>query len=255
VKKHEMHVLVMIFAIASFAWLPQLFGQWSDFTSSTNSSKLIAAMNSKPAAQVGSSIPSSMCTSGKDFYVRTATPPTLYGCGSGGWFLVGPPSFVGRPFIAADTYTQSSQANTNFGTQASLLVLTGTTTWVRFDLSQFSSITGDRVASAALLMYARLAGAGGSANVCDAGVAWSELVLTYNNAPTPDCSAGYSVTFGTTGGTFLSADITALAQRWLTTPSTNYGVAIPPSGSVNQTLDSKESTTSSHPFELTLVLR
>lgn len=53
--------------------------QWSDFSTKTGSANLYNAMNSKPAIQSGTAVPSGNCTTGKDVYLRTSTS-VLYGC-------------------------------------------------------------------------------------------------------------------------------------------------------------------------------
>src|SRR5208337_4205536 len=47
--------------------------------------------------------------------------------------------------------------------------------------------------------------------------------------------------------------VTSTVQGWLTTPSTNNGIALVAVGSFNATFDSKETTTTSHPPELDIV--
>lgn len=69
--------MLLIFAMAF-----PVFGQWTNFqTAAPLSPNLYNAMNSKPAIQEASGVPSSNCTAGKDFYIDSGDDrKLLYWC-------------------------------------------------------------------------------------------------------------------------------------------------------------------------------
>src|SRR5690242_21515577 len=112
------------------------------------------------------------------------------------------------PQVAADAYTSASSPAQNFGGLTNLLVGQGNTSWVRFDLSSYVSITGADVSHAYIAGYARTVTTGGTINICDANGAWSESTITQNTAPaTPICTAGYTFS-------------PSVANQWLVTEVT-----------------------------------
>src|SRR6266567_3375216 len=99
------------------------------------------------------------------------------------------------PQVSGDTYTSTSQPNLNFGGQANLLVGSGNTSYVRFDLSSYASLTGADVAHAYIAGFARTVNTPGTINICNSGNVWVESALTLNTPPpTPACGAGYIFT-------------------------------------------------------------
>src|SRR6185436_15667496 len=64
--------------------------------------------------------------------------------------------------------------------------------------------------------------------------------------------SGFTFT-AATSNQWLVTEVTSLVQGWLTSPVTNFGVALT-SSSANVIFDSKEATTTSHEFELVIVL-
>src|ERR1051326_4748213 len=101
-------------------------------------------------------------------------------------------AWAASPPVAADTYTSTANSAQNFGGQAALLVSSGNTSWVRFDLSSYSSLTGADVVHAYIAGYVKTVTTGGTVNICDANGSWTESGLSSNNAPSPNCGLGYT---------------------------------------------------------------
>jgi collagen triple helix repeat protein len=164
--------------------------------------------------------------------------------------------WASEPKVAADTYSNSAQPTLNFGGLANLLVSSSTTSFVRFDLTSHAGVTGGSVAHAYLAGYVRTVNAPGTIKICDANGGWSEFSLNVGNAPTPNCTANYTYTAGAApagANQWVVTEITSLVQGWLN-GATNWGIALVADGSTNVIFDSKESTTTSHPFELIIML-
>ena len=155
---------------------------------------------------------------------------------------------------AADTYTISSTPSNNYGGQGILELNSGDLVYVQFNLATIP--TGTTVAKATLRMYVDNVAAPGSFNVYPVTSAWTETGLTYATAPTLGAlTAGpVAVGYGTVDQ-FLTIDVTSLVQGWMTTPSTNNGVALQLVGSTGDfSFDSKEATYYSQAPELEVAL-
>jgi len=153
---------------------------------------------------------------------------------------------VGQAPPIADTYVASGTPNKNYGTNSTLAVQNGVTSYIQFNLAGMPS--GATVSRATLILYVDAVTAGGTFDVYQVNGAWTEGGLTYNNRPALGSSAtGNKPTTLTTANVFLVIDITSLVQSWLNGLNTNYGVAMVLSGTSGSfSFDSKESTTYSH---------
>ncbi len=155
-----------------------------------------------------------------------------------------------------DSYTLTSSPGTNFGAKNTLEVESaGATTFVRFDLSSIpSTVTGSMVAKATLKIYISAVTTAGSFNVDLVTSTWKEGTITGNNSPTLGSAIASAVPV-TTADTnqYVLVDVTAAAVDWLN-GTANDGLAIVPDGAVSFALNSKETTTTSHPAELDIVL-
>src|ERR1035441_1036394 len=140
---------------------------------------------------------------------------------------------------AADTYTRSSQATSNFGAQTTLQVRSGYNSYVQFNLAPVP--TGTTVAKATLRLFVDSVNTAGSFNLFPVTSAWTESGLTWNTAPTLGTSLGSTSIATSSANQFIVIDVTSLVQGWLTTPSTNYGVSLQLVGGTGQfDFDSKE---------------
>src|SRR6202142_734778 len=155
-----------------------------------------------------------------------------------------------------DSYTLASTPTVNFGAKNTLEVeSTGATTFVRFDLSGIpSTVTGAMVANATLKIYVSTVTTAGSFNVDLVTSPWTESTITANNAPTLGNADASAVPVTTADkNKYVLVDVTAAAADWLN-GTANDGIAIVPDGAVSFALNSKETTTTSHPAELDIVL-
>ena len=155
-----------------------------------------------------------------------------------------------------DAYTLTSQPTTNFGAKNTLEVESaGATAFIRFDLSGIPpTVTGSMVAKATLKVYVGTVTTAGSFNIDLVTSTWSESTITASDSPTLGSALASAIPVTKTDkNQYLLVDVTTAAVDWLNgTP--NDGLAIVPDGTVAFTLNSKETTTTSHPAELDIVL-
>ena len=155
-----------------------------------------------------------------------------------------------------DSYTLTTTPTVNFGAKTTLEVESaGAPTFVRFDLSGIPpSVTGAMVAKATLKIYVSTVTTAGSFNVDLVTSSWTESTITANNAPTLGGAIASAVPVTTADkNKYVLVDVTAAAVDWLN-GTANDGIAIVPDGAVSFALNSKETTTTSHPAELNIVL-
>jgi hypothetical protein len=155
-----------------------------------------------------------------------------------------------------DSYTLTSSPTVNFGAKNTLEVeSSGATTFIRFDLSGIPpSVTGSMVAKATLKIYISTVTTAGSFNVDLVTGTWTESTITANNTPTLGSAIASAVPVTTVDkNKYVLVDVTAAAVDWLN-GTANDGIAIIPDGAVSFALNSKETTTTSHPAELDIVL-
>jgi hypothetical protein len=166
------------------------------------------------------------------------------------------------PIVSADTYLQSgSAAATSFGALASVLVGPGGAAatqnkgLIQFDLSAWSGVSGSNVQKALLWVYINRVTTAGTIDAYDVTGTWGEPAVNWNSAPASGSLIG-SVAVNA-AGQWVSIDLTGEVQTWLTSPSSNHGIMLVADSSSPNTavaLDAKESTTTSHPAELQIVL-
>jgi len=155
-----------------------------------------------------------------------------------------------------DSYTLTSTPTVNFGAKTTLEVeSSGATTFLRFDLSGIPpTVTGAMVAKATLKIYVSTVTTAGSFNVDLVTSPWTESTITANNTPTLGSAIASAVPVTTADkNKYVLVDVTAAAVDWLN-GTANDGIAIVPDGTVSFALNSKETTTTSHPAELDIVL-
>ena len=169
--------------------------------------------------------------------------------------------------LAQDSYTNtaSSQTNYNTGSSALSLLIDGRAgnihkTWLQFDLNAVLPVgtTWNQVARATLTVYARTVTTAGSVRVENANGGWTEGTVTNANAPVTANDAGgnvYASASFTTSGMYVTFDVTELVRDWVDGVVVNHGLAlVPADGAVRVTLDSKETTASSHQATLEVTL-
>lgn len=155
-----------------------------------------------------------------------------------------------------DTYSYSAKPKSNYGSQPSLLVQSGSNGYLQFDLATLPA--GVSVGKATLRLFVNTVTTGGSFDVYQVDGPWSESALTYNNEPSLGASATGLHPVAVTTATqnqFVVMDITALVQDWVSGLVPNNGVALVMESSTGSfAFDSKESITTSHQPELEIAM-
>ena len=156
---------------------------------------------------------------------------------------------------SADTYVSNSLPKTNFGNSIVLIVQSGATSYVRFNLGTVPA--GATVSKATLRLYVDAVGKSGSFDVYEIDNAWNESSLTYNTAPPlgPSATGGHPIAVSSsTMNQFLLIDVTPLVQNWVSGAIPNNGIALATTGSGSFSFDSKESLLTGNGPELEIVL-
>ncbi len=136
----------------------------------------------------------------------------------------------------------------------------GHRSWLRFDVSSVipPGTTWNQVLKATLTLYVTTAPASGVVRVQNILGPWSEGSLTDSTAPglgNDPFGKVYASATVVSGGRYVTLDVTELLRDWLDGTAANHGLAlVPGDGMVQLSFDSKESTTTSHPPVLDLVL-
>jgi hypothetical protein len=153
---------------------------------------------------------------------------------------------------SADTFVSSNAPAKNFGSQPLLAVQSGTSSYIRFNLSGLPA--GSTVSRATVRLFVDAVSQGGSFDVYEIDQPWTENSLTFNTAPSLGVSAsgGKPVAVSKSSlNQFVVVDITPLVQGWLSGTVPNNGVAIAVAGGAGSFgFDSKESEYTSHEPEL-----
>ncbi len=163
---------------------------------------------------------------------------------------------LGQITPSDDAYTLTSSPTKNFGTANTLEVeSSGATTFIRFDLSGIpSSVTGSMVAKGTLKIFVGTVTTPGSFNIDLVTSSWAEKTITANSEPTLGSAIASAIPVTTADkDQYILVDVTAAVVDWLN-GTVNDGLAIVPDGTVSFALNSKETTTTSHPAELDIVL-
>jgi hypothetical protein len=152
-----------------------------------------------------------------------------------------------------DTYTNSGDPTTNYGAQKTLDVdAAKEITYIQFNLA--SVPTGASISQATLKLYVNTVTTAGAFELYAVNGTWTESALTYSIAPALGSVIDSNVPITTADkNQYILIPMTSTVQGWLTTPSSNNGIALVAVGSFNATFDSKETTTTSHPPELDVV--
>jgi hypothetical protein len=158
--------------------------------------------------------------------------------------------------LVQDSYVTGGTA-TNFGSAVTMNVGGGATaqSLIQFDLSALPFGTNaSNIARATLVVFVHSVGATGTVNISTANGAWTEAGVSGNNGPVAGgvVASGVSVT---SANTYLVVDATTAVKTWLGEIPNNGFLIAAAGGGVNITLDTKESTTTSHPAQLLITLQ
>jgi hypothetical protein len=154
--------------------------------------------------------------------------------------------------LVGDASVSTARPSTNFGALSNLYVGNGNTALLQFDLTTLpTGLTSGQIAHATLTVFVNRVNGIGLVTLAPATSAWSESSVTSATAPPLGASAGMFT--ASTAGQYVTLDVTSLVQGWVTTPATNFGLALS-SGTANLLLDSKENDETAHPATLDITI-
>ncbi len=154
--------------------------------------------------------------------------------------------------LSGDASVNSARATVNFGALSNLYVGNGNTTFLQFNLKTLpTGTTAAQVSQATLTVFVNRVNAAGAVTVSPVSAAWGEYSVTSAAAPAIGASLGnLSVSVP---GQFVSVDVTAQVQAWLTAAAQDTGFALA-SGAANALFDSKENDETGHAARLDVTL-
>lgn len=154
--------------------------------------------------------------------------------------------------LTADTHVSTAQPAINFGTLSNLVVGSGSTALLQFDLSTLpAGASATQVSRATLRLFVNRADTPGLLSVSPITSTWGEYIVTASAAPS--LGASIAVTQISAAGQYVTIDVTNAVQGWITKPSTNFGLALS-AGTAALQIDSKENDLTSHPADLDITL-
>src|SRR5579864_7027568 len=163
-----------------------------------------------------------------------------------------------------DTYISQANPTNNFGNIGTMTVGPlgspglGNAALVQVDISGLLAlgVNASQIQQATFTVYVHTVGVSGGLDLAMLTAPWSESTATYNTAPTPSGAIQSNVPVSGSNG-YVTFDITTAVKGWVTTPSSNNGLQITAALAQPGTqviLDTKESTTTSHPAFIDVVL-
>ncbi len=128
---------------------------------------------------------------------------------------------------------------------------------IQFDMSGLpSGTTSVNIAKATIVLFVNKLGAAGTIDINAANGSWNESTVNGTNAPSPGVSVTSQLAVDTED-VYLTVDATALVKEWVAGTVPNSGIIIsadPGSPNTSVLFDSKESSSTSHPAVLEVVL-
>jgi hypothetical protein len=154
--------------------------------------------------------------------------------------------------LNGDASVNSAHPSINYGTLSNLYVASGNTAFLQFDLSTLpAGTTSAQVTRATLTVFVNRMNTAGSVTVSPVSASWGEYSITSATAPATGGSIGTLPV--SIAGQYVSVDVTAQVQAWVTTPGSNNGLALG-SGGADVLFDSKENDETSHAARLDITL-
>ena len=162
------------------------------------------------------------------------------------------PAFAVEATLVADAHVNSALPAVNSGAISNLNVGGGYTALLQFDLGVLpTGTTAAQVSRAVLRLYCNRADTAGLVSVQIPGAAWGEYSVTY--ASLPSLGRASQVFSVNQAGAYVTVDVTALVQGWISAPATNFGLALTAGTAVVQ-FDSKENDLTGHAPALDVTL-
>ena len=160
--------------------------------------------------------------------------------------------------VVGDTYLSSVNPTTNFGNLGTMTVGAGNTALVQIDLSRLVAlgVTSSQIQQATMVVFLNKVLISGGLDIAEVFSAWGESTVTFNTSPTLGAPFVSNVA-ASPAGTYVTFDVTNQVKSWVTVPATNFGVAVTAAVAQPSTevfLDTKESTTTSHPAFIDVIL-
>lgn len=162
------------------------------------------------------------------------------------------PALAVEPTLVADAHVNSALPAVNSGAISNLNVGAGYTALLQFDLNLLpAGTTAAQVSRAVLRLYCNRVDTAGQVSLKPVSGAWGEYSVTYATLP-PLGTALQSFQVNR-AGTYVTVDVTALVQGWITSPATNNGLALTADVAGVQ-FDSKENDLTGHAAVLDVTL-
>jgi len=175
------------------------------------------------------------------------------------WTLCTGPGYADTIHVASDTNINLATPTQINGTATTLLIRSPGSggerhSFLHFDLGTLPS--GVSVGQATLRLWISVVNDAGPIDVYPVLGPWDEATLSASGAPPLDLIRGSFDIAMSDQSRFVTVDITDLVQGWYDGSVANFGIALLPTTSdpVRVTLDSKESTGTSHAPELEVTL-
>ncbi|HZF10104.1 MAG TPA: DNRLRE domain-containing protein, partial [Thermoanaerobaculia bacterium] len=158
-----------------------------------------------------------------------------------------PPAAARAAVTAAhgDTYVTAATPGQNFATAPTLNVNPQSITLLKFDLTALpTGTTPTQIAKATLLLWVNPSSPNpnGSLAVVPVAKDWNGPAVTYANRPTTLASPKTTQALRPGASSYyLEVDVTEQVKKWITSPATNFGLAVTAATpAVDVALDSKE---------------
>jgi hypothetical protein len=178
--------------------------------------------------------------------------------------LLAPAAWGSSSGPLGDTYVSPTNDALNFGNLGTIAVgplgasnAPGNTGLFQFDLSNLpAGTTAANIGKATMTVYLNKVLVAGGLDFSGVSTAWSESAVTFTTRPSAFRAFAANVPVSVSGE-YVTVDITNVVQSWVSGSLPNYGVEVTaalanPATSV--VLDSKESTTTSHPAQLDITI-
>jgi len=164
-------------------------------------------------------------------------------------------AFASDAILSGDSYITTANPSANFGAQATMFVGGGATALVEFNFSSLPpGLTSANISKATLRLYVNRVTTAGNITVHTLGSTFPEATVTYSGFSSfigSDFTGNIAVGASQVSN-FVVVDVTTQVQAALSLG--NVGFAIVGDGTVLAQFDTKESTTSSHPAVLDVVV-
>ena len=178
--------------------------------------------------------------------------------------LLAPAAWASSGGPLGDTYVSPTNDALNFGNLGTIAVgplgasnAPGNTGLFQFDLSNLpAGTTAANIGKATLTVYLNKVLVAGGLNFAEVSTPWSESAVTFATRPSGIGAFATNVPVSASGE-YVTVDVTNVVKSWVSGALPNYGVEVTASLSSPTTsvvLDSKESTTTSHPAQLDITI-